>query len=633
MRPFEETDDYEDRNDPSRRSPKPSWKGYIDPGYTVASAEAGKIRILVHGVRLRTMLPEAVRKALSLLMLARGQMTHAQAGQKNDEGCGWTLCFAGLEIASSRSQVDAIIEGWKLMRGHNTPSVHVFPSRRLVTLAVTSGCLMRRISSLDGSLGRTTVEHQWVDSFVFNSANQRKQLGLPKAYPQSPLEYVRTHFLLGPYMLFDSVPRPTLGTIMSSQAVCFPSANLMSIASPRHYFAPIVETPLMSALVRSQSAAPYAPVPGVPLTVLFANFMETYEDSVVLSSEVNRMRLFATTGLIYHPVPVGEKPLCVGDLISQSTHPWWRPADTGTILREGFSKHHDRLAVATMEFDSIRIGDKVATVHGQKQTVSTIIDRSRMPLCTDVVTGQKFKPHIIMASSSVHNHMTVEQVYEAWAGAEINDVSNFDPLGRYNVYTTSLDGSDGQLLRTKECNFEGIGTDQVVVKSRNGHGDNAKPEPCVADYGICTFLHLMHLVRDKQHYCSSVPRGLQAPNGRLSGSSVRLGEMELLAMMSKGMVSCVSEVLDCSDECVVDICSRCRRLSLLCDCPSPKPNCTKVVTRANLAKFDVCRLVYTASMVGTPSNLAQDHTNNLESNLPTSSDRLIPSSFTYHVQT
>ncbi|KAI8639105.1 hypothetical protein BD408DRAFT_435487 [Parasitella parasitica] len=52
-------------------------------------------------------------------------------------------------------------------------------------------------------------------------------------------------------------------------------------------------------------------------------------------------------------------------------------------------------------------------------------------------------------------------------------------------------------------------------------------EPVSANYEICRFWLLAHLSRDKQHYLSSVPKGPIVRKGKLSGSSIRLGEIEL----------------------------------------------------------------------------------------------------------
>lgn len=89
------------------------------------------------------------------------------------------------------------------------------------------------------------------------------------------------------------------------------------------------------------------------------------------------------------------------------------------------------------------------------------------------------------------------------------------------------------------------------------------------------------------------PQGPSGPKGKLFGSSVRIGESELATVMSKGWMSSVAETLHSSDMALLSVCSSCRRLSILCDCSGQRSSTTLVLMRSSLAKFDICRAVYT----------------------------------------
>ena len=117
---------------------------------------------------------------------------------------------------------------------------------------------------------------------------------------------------------------------------------------------------------------------------------------------------------------------------------------------------------------------------------------------------------------------------------------------------------------------------------------------CEADYGVCRIWPLAHLSRDKQHFNSSLDIASSGMSGRLAGSSVRVGEMEMLTMASKGRMYGLSEILDSSDQSVCTVCSVCFRLSLLCDCPEEHP-VLEVSMRSALAKLDIITCVHSVN--------------------------------------
>jgi hypothetical protein len=190
--------------------------------------------------------------------------------------------------------VDKLVDAWNDMLGHNTPSVHVFERENIVVISSTSGCLMRPLSVLDDLECVSLASWKWVDSTVFNSRVLHRGLNISPKITMDPLECSRTQALLFPYLLHNMMPRPTLASIMSTQAICCPNVSLMYIIRPNFMSLPVVRTPLMDLVCRSCTEDSYFNVPGVDLVVLFANFMDTYEDSVIMSSLVNDYGLFDT---------------------------------------------------------------------------------------------------------------------------------------------------------------------------------------------------------------------------------------------------------------------------------------------------------------------------------------------------
>lgn len=597
VRPYEDYDEYSVKIDLGRREFKESWRGFIDPGYTVSSVDAGRIRALVHKVRIRVMTPELIMKAKSIIEAM------SLPGSTN-VGDSWTLYFMGSKMRVSESGVQNAVGTWRSMRGHSTPSLHVFRTRKLVTLSVASGCLVRPLSVLDDLECSTLDSVIWVDSMVFNSQELRSSLMIPIDMPQCTLEYTSTFNLTAPFVLWNEWPRPTLAFNMSSQSIALPYTSILSTVAPKVTSTPLVLTPLMD-IVRKQieSGGHNFDIPGRNMIVLFANFSYTYEDSVIVSSEAAAK--FACRGQIIHPMPPEVKAIPPGTVINSKTHKWWRSGDEGIAISQGFSKTKGGQIVARVNSEGLRVGDKIATQHGQKQTVSKVLDPDDMPTCYDRDRNKSFKPDMIVASSSIHNRGTPGQIYEARAGMKA--LESEERGLESSSYITSITGKDALHLEAYECIFTHVGSDKPVMSALE------PGQQCVADYGACRVWALAHMSRDKQHFLSSVPKGTRVPTGKLSGSSVRIGEMELATMLSKGWVATASEVLDSSDQASVSICSGCSRLTLLCDCPpsSDTPTDMTVVVRSELAKLDVCRAVYTINGSHTyagPASIAESST-------------------------
>ena len=586
MRPYEASSDYSDVTDVSRRKYKQSWTGFIDPSYTVASNDAGRIWSLVHKVRVR--ISNSYTLACAKLMASALLATSGDSTRDNGR-MSWTVYACGLVFSTSRENVLRAAQIWHEHKGHSVPSLHVFEHEKVVTLSVVSGCLMRPLSVVDDLECDRLDKVHWVDSTVFNSGSMRRWLGLPADLPSEVTEYCSTHQLLGPYTLWNKSPRPALGLNMSSQAVCLPEVSIISTVKSLSVSRPIVRTPLMDLLCRSMKPDDKWSIPGANVVVLFANLVDTYEDSLIVNSRLNESGVFSTSATLTHPLRRDERSVTVGSKISSATHSWWRSGDTGVVVGEGYSRSKERYVKVSLSSGGLRRGDKVATCHGQKQTVSVVVDDEHMPICTDVRTGRKFTPDVVMAASSVHNRCTPGQVFEAWSGAGViyGDGSGTGLQEEQKSLVTSISGEEARNLRPYECNFTTLGSRTQVMSGLGLDG------PCVADYGVIRLWQLAHMSRDKQHFCSSVPRGLQGPKGKLFGSSVRIGESELATMMSKGWMSSVAETLDSSDMALLSVCSSCRRLSILCDCSGQRPPTTLVLMRSSLAKFDICRAVYT----------------------------------------
>lgn len=598
VRPFEKNDDFSVIHDISRRQYKREWRGFIDPSYTTANLEAGVLRALTARTNIR------IRTAKTIQDLERiiGAASYIDCDFKyyEDDEDVWLVHMSGATGFTRSSEVRKMVCSWREHIHIDMPSLHVFVEERVVSITGGNGCLVRQREST----GQKFDESQsvWVDSLVFNSDEMRAALGIEVERLTNPFEFMRYHVSLMPYVLYDGLPRPTLGTFMGPQAIATPRTTLNSSNCPVKVVPPVVETPT-SMMLRNEGLGPSA-LPGINLIVLFANDRRCYEDSVVISQEVNDLGLADYAGTIRHPLPEDVPIPEVNDIIEPETS-WYRIGTPGVVEDIEITMDRGTTLVLRLEVEGLRIGDKMATSHGQKQTISCMSPREEMPLCTDVSTGATFRPHVIMAAVSVHNRETVGQIYEARASLQAVNIEDFDPTKEYESYVTAPFGEDGQTLEPAECTFVSPQNNRKVLSSIKGN-----LEPCKADYGVCRFWVLSHLSRDKQHYASSVPRTIQAPRGKLKGGSVRIGDLDLLTIGAKGLVHSMGELLDSSDACIVSVCKVCERLSLLCDCISTreKQETRDVLTRLGIIKVDICRAVgsiasFKASECDSPEEL------------------------------
>nr|QBH67429.1 hypothetical protein UE_1363 [Ustilago esculenta] len=384
MRHYEPDADYAMTTDPNRHKYLKHWDGFIDPSFTTMSLDAGNIMALVHSVQIRVLDKNLWSKTESLLSTLRD---HGSLELPRD----WTLYFYD--------------------------------------------CVDSMIGDINPDKG------MWVDSYVFNNTNQHAALGISETWPSEALVYARTHLWLFPYVHADEQPRPMLGSVMAPQAIAFGSTSVASTISPVTCSAPRVMTPLGDLIAKS-SPPDECILPGVDLIVLFANFKETYEDSMIASSEI------ATLG---------------------SSH----ARGFGYAMRTGYGKTKDPYVDAAITQSGIVPGDKIATLHGQKQTVSRLLSRDEMPWCHDPLRNKTFKPHIIMASSSVSNRMTAGQIYEAQAGASVVDVTRYHETISSAPYVTDVLGRDYSSLAPTTCRFTELGKSDCkpfIIGPSGAHG-------------------------------------------------------------------------------------------------------------------------------------------------------------------
>ncbi|KAJ3119606.1 hypothetical protein HK100_000234 [Physocladia obscura] len=193
------------------------------------------------------------------------------------------------------TKVIMIIKFWSGIIGHNRPSLHVFPSKRIVSLALSPGCLMRPVKT-NNILPYHYSSGFYVDSMIFNSKEMMQIYGYHQPGLEDIAEYVKPFLNQVPYFGEDEPPRPRLAAATSVQAIGLPRQELVSTNSPLHSNQPPLRTPLLDVICKEIRHNKLSSIPGGAFLVAFINMQANYEDSIIFSKKVNEYKAFAWGG-------------------------------------------------------------------------------------------------------------------------------------------------------------------------------------------------------------------------------------------------------------------------------------------------------------------------------------------------
>lgn len=584
----------ESRDQYAKSFPKDCEAGFIDCVYTPASESAGSRRLFVHGTHLRVQTRDLLSTVYKLVKLI-----------VEDETSLHTFHWYGVIVhLTEKSCIDIINYVRRNQIGDVT--VYVLEDPYIISVNSASGAIMRPpYTNTSGPAVSGDSDNSlsiMVDSVTFH--NPELSVYNVEVPPLSePQQYVATILLLFPYTFHGQPPRPLLAVSMSTQALGLPYVEMSVRSRPSRQFDPIVCTPLLADTLKSIRGSPLAgkvSLPGCPLTVAFISENYAFEDAAILSSEVNRLKLFSHTAILCHPVPSHVPPQAPGSIIPKTTV-WWRPSVNGKVINEGVNRYGKRYVRVELNSPDVEVGDKLATWCGQKFVVSQIRPPDWMPLCRCTSSGVTFRPHIIISCRSVFDRVTPNQLFEAFAAASIVDVSTFVPGDPTPQHLTDLRGLDGPSITPKVCTF----TDEMnrVVYGPNLDTDESVESPssvpCTANYGIIHVWQLGIFARDRQHYITNPPRSLTSVKGKLKGSGVRFGEMEVQSVSMNGGFRFLSDVIDSADGTVFEVCVKCRRQVVLCDCKDTG-GVVKLLGRLPVLKLDVMLSNVSMYMGGIP---------------------------------
>ena len=132
----------------------------------------------------------------------------------------------------------------------------------------------------------------------------------------------------------------------------------------------------------------------------FVNRSLNTEDACSVSREFAQSDTFTWSGYIDYPLPSGCGSIGVGTVLENQS--WWKSAMKGLIVRIFTNKSGGTSAGVNVYRKELKVGDKLATWHGIKFTVGELISYEDMIWIQDTVTGERFKPNMVVSTKNLN---------------------------------------------------------------------------------------------------------------------------------------------------------------------------------------------------------------------------------------
>ena len=553
------------------RRPRRDHGGFLDACYTPQSKAAGKVRWTAIGVttRVRTAHTFEITKKI---LLPVGRMTEVI-------NRSWVLRLGGVCTMVTLSVVQAIAKAWANTCEPNMPVIHIFKSEKVVVVSTAPGTLIRPVRTKVIER-RFVAEGPYVDTVAVYHSDTMSFCGINFPTPENePEQFFALATLTVPFAAWTTEPRPNLGLQMLRQSMCtkpiMGDATITSMTDSR----PLVATDWMDALTDGLKD-PLIPVPGRSVTIAFVNMYMNTEDGCIVSREWAMSGLMAWSGVINYHLPTDAGYVRPGTVLKDQK--WWRPAIEGVVLSTETTKTGDPYAIIYVTAKGPMVGDKIATAHGLKMTITQMLTNEEMPAIVEESTNRPFKPNVLISTKNLTRGIGGQIREMAAATNRFASIEAFrslqEPTGA-QVFTFEDQKAVAPRIPSGVVLVNGK---PVVMEEKDWSRRTVK-----ASYGIAHVLQLRHIAALKHHYMSAPVRSILIPKGRMRGGTARMGEGEILATLMQNMPSVVRDAMLASDGVITVKCSVCHKLALNCDCPNPKPPTTEIVTRYWTVVLDV----------------------------------------------
>ncbi len=563
-----------DDDNPSIENRKPNkfHRGFVDVCFTPQSKGAGRVRMLTFGVSIRVATARTIKLAC-VIMSAVGFQVVSGIGD-------WVLRCMGFTTMITFEDVVSMVSVWKNMCEFNMPTLHVFESKKVVVISIASGVLIRPVRTFVNER-KFVRQGPFVDSMCVYHSDTMKYLNVifPR-FDVEPMQFNSTSVLIINYHAWTTEPRVNLGIQMTMQGMSrFPikgDATIISLGESR----PVVKTEVLDAIMNMQTDKCRIVVPGKNVVAAFVNRSLNTEDACSVSKEFAESGAFAWSGYIDYPLPGACGEIGPGTILESQT--WWKPAMRGLVVRVFMNRNGGLNAVVQIYSKELKVGDKLATWHGLKFTVGELITYRDMPWLVDTVTGERFKPNMLISTKNLNRGLG-GQVREMNANTSgFLSISSFRSgiasAGK-NVFTHADELATAPSIPSAYVTMNG---NNIEFLDTNGSTRTVR-----CSYGIMRVMQLRHVSSLKQHYPASPINSITVKRGRYREGTPRLGETELFSMMMQGLTTCASEAIISSDKVNADVCSTCAAIPVYCDCPFPKPETTKVGIRYSALQMNV----------------------------------------------
>jgi DNA-directed RNA polymerase II subunit RPB2 len=227
------------------------------------------------------------------------------------------------------------------------------------------------------------------------------------------------------------------------------------------------------------------------------------------------------------------------------------------VNRAYLTSNKDGVRLVRVRLHAVRVptlGDKFASVHGQKGVIGMVLDECDMPFCTDGSI-----PDLIINPHAIPSRMTVAQLIESLLG-KVCCLEGEDGDGTPFNSTRVEDIAE----RLGKRGFESKGNETLY------NGITGVPFETTIFMGPTSYQKLRHCVTDKVHARSRGPRQLitrQPVEGRSRGGGLRVGEMERDCLLAHGASSVLLDRMFLQSD-VFEMCV-CRHCGLIAESLAP----------------------------------------------------------------
>lgn len=193
-----------------------------------------------------------------------------------------------------------------------------------------------------------------------------------------------------------------------------------------------------------------------------------------------------------------------------------------------------KLTITVYQFRVPQVGDKIASRNAQKSIIGRIVDEIDMPF-----TESGTYPDIIINPHAIPSRMTVGQLIESMVG--------------------KICCTEGTLVKKKlfePIDMECKNDTEYLIDGRTGNYIQN-----VVTIGIVFYMALKPQVTDKifSRYEGPLNRFNRQPtSGKSQEGGLRIGEMELDALLAHGSDQIINQMVSQSDEIEITLCETCR---------------------------------------------------------------------------